>query len=805
MRLNRSVVRWVSRGAVVGTLALAGVMWAGCGQTKATEFVAGVNSQIQVPAYMQTVVITVNLDGVEAFNQTYPVYDSSQTGAVVRLPRTLGVVRGTENGTVTITVAGFTAPSTADYGAFNGLDPDVGTGEEPISNGGGAQILRRSRQPYVDGQILYVPMPLRYSCYNVDCGPASDPDPNCADDSCTCKGGVCGPPDVDPTTLPPYSDPLVYGTTNTCFRPFSDSSCPVGSNGQPSECGCMDYEVTPQPIGDPSDCIFAMPGTPSAAGAGPYQNPDFSPPLVAAASTGGGLNVRAVFDNIVSEVLDYEGNCPATWPPAQGVNPQEGYCNYADAPQKFRLAPGLCQMYLGLSTAHEITLLEAAATCPSKTVFQPICQDTIEGPPQPDFLDGGVASPVANGFCAAPNVLEPAKSALYILFDKSSGMRDFLGPQGLGEVLGLSLTNPVFQQTQVGMMYTPALQTDCTAIGAGGNNEYALDILPDAGVAAPEGTVPFEYSSLAQGDIANSLLAQGTPDAGAIPSGSNLWYLEAALAGAYRGLQNLDPQGLFNRKAVMLFYDRDFDTAGPDCSGAVPAITVANQALTTNNLETYAVYLANADYPPGVDDAGVPGDPVGHGQQLAQGLSPHGQYFFNASSQASGAAAANAALALASVVADLGSCVYQVPGIFVPGSQLSFPDYATLFTPPAGTTPQVSTVTVNYSDTGCGLDDANTNPIYVFDNQHIRICQNTCQRLVTSITDNEIATGQRNQGRVTPLPPLPQDVTWSFSCVNIPEAGIVESGSAPNVIGGEDAGEDAAVEDAGGIVDAGPG
>jgi hypothetical protein len=148
-----------------------------------------------------------------------------------------------------------------------------------------------------------------------------------------------------------------------------------------------------------------------------------------------------------------------------------------------------------------------------------------------------------------------------------------------------------------------------------------------------------------------------------------------------------------------------------------------------------------------------------------------------------------------------------VPAVFVPGSTLTFPDYDTLLHPPAGQTGVTSTVTVTYSDKGCGLDLAESNQLYVFDNQHIRICQNTCQRLVQSIKDDELITAQRNQGRVTPLPQLPLDVSWSYPCDNIPDAGVlVESGSGPNIVpeAGADASEDGGIED-GGAEDAGPG
>jgi hypothetical protein len=795
---------------VLGALALAGTAWAGCGGKAATEYVAGFSTQVQVPRDLQSIIIRVDVNGNNAFEHDYPVYNGQ-----VRLPQTLGVINeSTPEGTpITISVYGFSVPDQAPgYQAFQtgaaqaptvgGLEVGCKAGDTVCAgqNGGGARLLRASRQPYVDGQVIYLPMPIHYSCYDVDCGPnGSGTSQACQaeaanNSACSCVAGQCVVPDnpavtavgnVVQTTLPPYNDALIYGSTNTCFRPFSDSACPPGD----TQCGCMDYEIGPQVVGDPTDCVFSLPtctsgGACSTPGAGPYVNPDFPPPLPILASEGGGLNVRAVFDNLVSEVLDYEGPCPTangveTWPPTGAQAPIEGYCTYPSAPQKFRLAPGLCQQYLGQSTSHQITLLEASATCPSKTEFQPLCDDTVQGPPQPTLLDGGSS---ADGVCNATNALQPAPSALYILFDRSTGTQDFFGSTGLGEVLGLSLTNPVFQQTQVGMMYTPAKAADCTT----SSNEFALDIQPDAGAAAPEGTVPFEFSSLAQGDIANSIDNQ--EDAGAFSPGSSPWYLEAALAGAYSGLQNISGASEFNRRAVMIFYDRDFNVSPTtDCPNHVDAITEAKNAFQQEGIETYAVYLANADFP----DGGVPGQAIAHGQQLAQGFTAGGQYFFNASSQAPGAAAASAGLALASVVADLGSCVYEIPLHFVPGVNLNFPDYAPLLSNASAVT-----VSVSYADS-CALDNATTNPLYVFDNQHIRICQNTCQRLVTSITDDEIVTEKLNQGRATPLPTRPVNVGWGYACGSpIPDASIVESGSAPTSTS-EDAGVDAGSEDAG--------
>jgi hypothetical protein len=786
MHLNRRG----RQGAVIVSLAIAGLAWAGCSGKKATEFVAGISSQVEVPQDLQTVVVTVNVGGVETFNQTYPVYDNK-----VRLPRTLGVVKGTTApGTpITITVAGYSVPASASYGAFSDTgDPQVGTVEAPIDQGGGARILRRSRQPYVDNRILYVPMPLHFSCYDVDCGQiatASDPTLSklCSDNTCTCKAGLCVAPDTDPTQLPDYTDDLVYGTTNTCFRPFSDKD----ANGNP-QAGCMDWGIGPQVL-DAQNCIFALPDTASVpADAGPY-DPAIPLPYVTLADQGGGLNVRAVYDNSSSEVLDYEGACPsATTPPSGGgtaaAGPQEGYCAFPGAPQRFQLAPGLCAMYRGDPAApHVITLLEASAACPPKTAFQPVCDDSIQGPPQPNLADGGYAS---NGLCGAGGfALTPAPSALYVLFDTSTGMRDFVGNAGAAQALSLSLQDPVFKETLVGMRFMPAASTDCA--GSGANNSFSNPTSLD---------VPFEDSFKAQADIATRLEATGPGDGGDgnLPADNVPWYLEAALEGAYSALGKLPNQGTYNRRAVMLFFDRDFNVSPPDCPAPqLSAITLAANALAQQQIETYVVFLANADYP----DGGIPGNPITDATNLAQGLAAGGQYFFNATNGAN--AASIAASALGNVVADMGSCVYlpSVRGIG-PGQAAIGPDWTLTFADDAAGGALVNVVNAQ----SCLTDDAATNPVWVYDNQHIRLCQNTCERLVKSVEYNELIAAETSKvtGVVAPAggvsvfanPPVLVCDGGSPS-----DAAIVESGSEPL---NYDAGVGGAVDGGDGVpVDAG--
>ena len=756
MRLNRRA----RRGAVAAALVITGAVWSGCTGTKVTEFVAGISSQVQVPRDLLSVVITVDVGGNQTFSQSYPVYDSQ-----VRLPRTLGVVKGgTPPGTpVVITVAGLTAAYNDDsFSSISNGDPPKVGGDK--TQGGGARILRRSRQPYAEERIVFIPMPLHYSCYDVDCSASANT--GCNDGSCTCKGAICTIPDIDTATLPDYNDSLIYGSTNTCFRPFT-STDPAGSKLP----GCMDFGLPPQVL-DATNCIYALPNTASVPPDSGVYNPLVPPAFIQAADSGGGLNVRAVFDNYVSEVLDYEGLCP----PAKGaVAPVEGYCTFEGAPQRFQLAPGLCS-----SPFHKITLLEASAACPSKTQFQPICDDA-EGPPfQPTLIDGGQST---DGGCNVAKPLTPAPSALYILWDKSSGMSEFFGQKALQQVLSVSLGDPVFNQTQIAFSYTPGPQTDCSA--APGSNSFETPL------------IPFEPSTQGQLDIGNNLFGQG--DGGTFAPGEPTpWYLEAALDGTYQALvaQRSKAKEAYNRTAVMLFFDRDIQSGlNPDCGAAHKSAIQEAQAALSAGIETYVVYLKNADF-----DSGADTDPNAepNAAALAMGFNTGAKYFFNASTGDKNTLAQTQASALASVVADLGSCVYEVPQGIGPEAVLQFPD-----------TVSRSLLAVKNA-ASCANDDPATTPLWVFDNQHIRVCQNTCQRLITAVEADQAATAQNNI--LTGGNAGAAGITvYATEACGAPSAGpIVESGTVPNNFDAnvgttDDAGGsgDDAGDDSGGSQDAG--
>jgi hypothetical protein len=242
----------------------------------------------------------------------------------------------------------------------------------------------------------------------------------------------------------------------------------------------------------------------------------------------------------------------------------------------------------------------------------------------------------------------------------------------------------------------------------------------------------------------------------------------------------------------MLFMDRDFHTNPPDCAGGHPnALDEAATALG-QQIETYVVYLANAD-----DEGGAAGpQALADATALARGLNPGLSYFFNASNGK--AATAVAGEALSTVVADLGACVYDVPAGVGPEAVLQFPDVT-----------KQGILNVKYAAT-CANDNELSNPTWVFDNQHIRICQDTCQGVIRAIQADEAATALANEQSGTTNTAAGITVYATEGC-DVPSAGpIVESGTVPNDYdanvntGSDDAGGSTSLPDAGVSDDAGP-
>ena len=375
-------VRQVLAGAIMLSVSAAG--FAGC-TSKPTEIVSGVTTQLQVPKFLQSVGVVVQLGGRLIFCESYDVVDGTVT-----LPSTLGTVPQ-ENGDaspsdpVTIQILGFRTPQAAFSSDCVASIPDVGEQE--------VFVVRRRRLPYVDDRILYLPMPLRESCSDVDCP-----------DDQTCIGSLCESMDVDPGTLQDYRDDYVFGNTNTCFNA---SLC------------ADDKALVPTYIVDEDTCTFRTAWPDDAPQPGP-----------------GMLNVRIIYDSFAAEILDLDAKEGFVFP---DVND----------PLTFRLASNMCE---GAYKNGRIIAVQASPLCSAKTPLQPICADDLA-----EILDGSnrVAGSDVN-LCTLAAALEQTESALYVLLDAGQPMAQYFGPDGFAFAVETPLESPIAARTRVGFATVPA-------------------------------------------------------------------------------------------------------------------------------------------------------------------------------------------------------------------------------------------------------------------------------------------------------------------------------------------------------------
>ncbi len=402
-------------GGALTASALGCAVWGagGCTATKQTELVPGVVSQIQVPRNLRTVRIDIQPQGQQSTCYIRSV--DPNTGGVT-LPRTLGVVPNGDNARlVTVTVTGYTV--TED-------DPSVPKSLQdclfsPFNDGhyaGEVKILRRSRQPYANGRIVFVPMPLRYSCWEAD---------QCKDTE-TCVAGKCVDAAVDTARLPEFNDGLVDGTANTCFSPKT----------------CLADALVAAKVVDVATCKYAFPS-----------------PMV----NGSGVNVRVYYDNGESEVLDVDDA-------ASDPKMREGFTIPDAAKQEFLLAPNLCDLVKQTDPLkRRILEVRMGTLCPPKTVLQPICSAELNDPHT--LPDGGATT---DGGCNIANELQPAPSALYVLLDNSFSMKSVFGPAGLSQVLSFSLNDPVFRTTSLAFKLLPHNVTNDCIVVPPGQTSYSM-------------------------------------------------------------------------------------------------------------------------------------------------------------------------------------------------------------------------------------------------------------------------------------------------------------------------------------------
>ena len=649
------------RVLTLGVALATAIVWSGCDAKKQTEYVAGVSTQVQVPRDLKAIRIDVSVGGVVQFCRAYKVYDGH-----VQLPRSLGEFpsQGTPGpDPLTVTVSGYTQDftETTGPGALSDcLDflPKVGGDADHAT-----RILRRSRQPYVADSVLFLPMPLKYSCFDKDC----------PDESQTCKAGVCVDAKIDETKLPKFSDDLLSGLGGACFH---SSQCFAAG--------------VPAVVVDANDCTYALPSTASAPplAAGLPPNPVMSP--------GDGINVEVTYDGGYNrEILDKDE--------------QEGFTvPDPTKPQRFRLVPGLCDLVKGVDkdgkdTVHRITAIRATGLCQSKSPFQPLCADdqlAAMGTP------GGVSSAADAPLGCAAQQLTPAQSALMVLADDTNNMKVFYDSADDKEALTISLSDPAFRKTDIGLTYFPGATASCSGF---------------------ENAVPFTRALIAKDAIFASFAAKDAGDGAMLNATLEDVGLGAVIADASAKMKAAYPTA--NRRALLVIGNRGFDDT-TSCTAKPAASAAAAKAI---GVDTYVVMLsrdtevagstAEAPLPaivPGADAVAIAGSP-------ATAPSPLGAYDARAP-----ASKGRAQDAFRQIVEDLATCAYDVPATAALGADdvLSYSDPVAI--PPAQPVtytipPAAAGTCTKAGDTGNGWGVDAATPT------RIRICGAKCDEYKSAL------------------------------------------------------------------------
>ncbi len=628
----------------------------GCEGAQQTEYVAGVSTQVRVPRDLRTVRVEISVGGVNVFCRGYRVYDGK-----VQLPRSLGAFPVSADSAriaepVTFTVTGFTE----DLDSGNPLlECGVGT----ITPGENARILRRSRQPYVKDEILFLPIALRFSCFDKDCETGSG-------GTKTCKAGRCVDASTDPATLPPFSEDLVDGRGGNCF---DTELCLGRSDANPL--GTAPAAI----VVNADDCTYAVAGSKDV----PPKLIDDGAPALPPIPNWDGVNVEVIYDGGFNrEILDKD--------------PEEGFFVPDPAkPQQFRLAPGLCDMVKGVDpegkpTVHRVTAVRAGGTCRAKSKFQPLCAEdqlTAMG------VDPSGSTPDTAEAQCTPTQLDPAQAVLMVLVDDTENHSIFFTGKGDDQaessgtsadsvLVNLALDDPAFARTDIGLSFYPGGTAPATC---------------EATVRNVEPTI----SEAARDTIVTLFEERGKNEALLKPADTPV-DLRRALDDAYTFLGG-QKYANYYRRAVVVLGNRGFAGNAPNAEcGGTPAER-AGTAFDNERVSTYVVLLARDDEPP----AKLPETELVPAQLLAQAGHTPGAYDARSDK-------IEAQNAFRQIVADLATCVYDGLDPLPNDVSLSYSD------PVTGTTHVIT------KDAACVNDGAAANGWGQDAQNRIYLCGEAC-------------------------------------------------------------------------------
>ncbi len=707
---------------------------AGCSATKPTELVPGATTQVEVPKDLGGLRVIVVGNGQKVFDQAYTV-----TNGIVVLPATLGIVaKGAPSTVVTIAMFGYKPSVINDQACSSTLWSDSLQNPQPVGSQCGPSVERGSTQTYVDQRILFLPMPLSYSCWGNDtCTGTSQPGTTTQ----TCMGGQCLDNHVDANTLHDY-DPALLDGTQECFSPTA--------------CFPPTDTVSAQPI-DATNCTYTFPSKPDKPG----------------------LNVRVFYEDLK---YDMAKNPPQLL--SQAPTAEEEVLDFENAAvegfivpnpsqaQTFKLAPGLCSLVqAGQDPAgapknpkvkipksgilKAITDVQISPACQAKVQLLPFCPN--EQNPQGHASDGGPT----NVTCNVPIVLQSAPSAVYLVMDDSAVMSAAFGQQGYATAMSLSLADPIFKRTYVSFRFLDHSLSDCTAT----NTQYGSPV------------VPFGPAPDVQAQIAAQLLNVTPPDTKTNPAPLNLQTalrLDQGTFPAVQALQTTQVKGGLapGIGAVMFFVNRIPDSTGgaeggianafpgADCS---PALDTAKDTDAKAAIEQQVTAAANAGLQTFFvvlnDDNMLGSQVVSFYNGVKQDLNGNGIDVIDATSPMS---MAQTVLGnFSKTVTKLGTCLYELPPGVDTSAKLSF-TIPVPIPPIASTAPTLFPIPLAANCNAANQASANG---WNVDGSLIRICGSFCsdlQQTVEAVTAVTLASSP--DGGLSNIPEVP--VTAEVSCAD---------------------------------------
>lgn len=741
----------------IGAMALGGD--AGCSATKPTELVPGATTQVEVPKDLGGLRVIVVANGDKVFDKGYTVGNG-----IALLPATLGVVaNGSPSTTVTIAMLGYKPDVMNNTVTVNGQPVDCSNmtwndslqNPQPVGSPCGPSVERGSTQTYVDQRILFLPVPLSYSCWGNDsCTGSSQP----GSTSQTCKGGQCVDNHVDSSTLADY-DPSLLDGTQDCF--------------DPALCFPPTDTVTALAI-DPTNCTYTFPTKPDKPG----------------------LNVRIFYEDLKYDMTKTPPVLTSQQPSAEEEvlnlenSAVEGFTvPNASQAQVFQLAPGLCSLVqAGLDPVKApsnpkvkippsgivkaITDVQVSPACQSKVQLLPFCAADLN--PQGHTVDGG-PSTVA---CNVPIVLQSAPSAVYLVMDDSAVMSAAFGQQGYATAMSLSLADPIFKRTYVSFRFLDHSLSDCTST----NTPYGMPI------------IPFGLAPDVQSQIASQLLNVTPPDTTTNPAPLNLQTALRLDQGAFPAVEALQTTQVRGGEApglgaVMFFVNRIPDSTmgmaeggvtnpypGADCSPALDSAKDTNAQAAIEQQITAAANAGLHTFFVVLNDGNSLGSQVlSFYQTVKNDLNGKGIDVIDATSPKSQAQQVLANFS--KTVTQLGTCLYEVPPGVDTSAKVAFT--IPVPTPATGGAAPVQVPVPPGNNPGaynpnCNAANATTVDGWNIDNGVIRICGPSCtdlQATVEYVTAEALTGGGDGgasvlgqDGGVANVPEVP--VTVTVPCVD---------------------------------------